>query len=184
MQSIRSARPKGFTLVELLFAVAIVAILAGVASTSVFGAVHAARGSDGLATLAASLTRAHDVAASTEVDVVLCPSTDGESCAPGYRWESGWIAFQATHAGDDRLPGEPIVLRQGALLPKVHLITSKGRSRIKFQANGGNAGSNTTFTFCDGRGVNSASAFALSNAGNLHSVAPQPGHVSEACADD
>jgi len=58
MQPIRSIKQAGLTLVELMFAVAIVAVLASIASTSVFAAVHAARGSDGLASLVASLTRA------------------------------------------------------------------------------------------------------------------------------
>jgi type IV fimbrial biogenesis protein FimT len=183
MQPIRSIKQAGLTLVELMFAVAIVAVLASIASTSVFAAVHAARGSDGLAHLVAALARARDVATNTEVEVVLCPSTDGQMCAEGYHWESGWIAFQATHSGSDRQPEGRIVLRQGPLPPKVHLITTQGRTRIKFLANGGNVGSNATFTFCDGRGARSASAYALSNAGNLRAVPAESGNVSEACID-
>ncbi len=65
---------------------------------------------------------------------------------------NGWIAFAATHTGSDRTADEPVLVRQQALPRKVHLVTSAGRTRVRFQPSGGNAGSNVTFTFCDGRG--------------------------------
>ena len=130
----------------------------------------------------ASLTVARSTAANTEIDVVLCPSSDGSTCASGYHWEKGWIAFQATLAGSNRLPTEAIVQRQGALPGKVHLITTAGRTRIRFQGNGGNAGSNVTFTLCDGRGARWASAYAMANGGNLHAVPVDPANVAEACS--
>ncbi len=109
----------------------------------------------------------------------LCPSNDGVACASGYHWEGGWIAFAATHAGSDRTADEPILLRQPALPSKVHLITSAGRTRVRFQPSGGNAGSNVTFTFCDGRGAASASAYAMANNGALHSTTVDPTYVDD-----
>ena len=182
MQPIRSVKQTGLTLVELMFAVAIVAVLASVASTSVFAAVHAARGSDGIASLVASITRARSSAANMGVEVVLCPSFDGASCAEGDHWENGWIAFASTHGTGGREPDEPILLRQGALLPKVHLVSTKGRTRLRFQPSGGNVGSNITFTLCDGRGAGKASAYAIGNNGNLHSATPEQPNVLEACS--
>jgi type IV fimbrial biogenesis protein FimT len=132
--------------------------------------------------LIASLTRARSVAASTEVDVVLCPSVDGKTCSAGFHWEDGWIAFQATKPGSNHVPGEAIVVHESALPPKVHFITSAGRTRIRFQGNGSNAGSNATFTLCDGRGPRSASAYAMANSGNLHATAVDPANVAQACA--
>ena len=182
MQHSSAIRQTGVTLIELMFALAIIGILLGFASNGVSAAMNASRTSNGFSSLLASLTRARSIAANSEVDVVLCPSIDGASCAVGDHWENGWIAFQAMHGGSDREADEPILLRQEALLPKVHLVTTKGRTRIRFQPNGGNAGSNATFTFCDGRGARAAQAYAMSNPGNLRATAPEAANVAEACS--
>ena len=182
MQYSPAIRQTGVTLVELVIALAIIGILLGFVSSSVSAAMNASRTSSGLSSLLASLTRARSNAANAEVDVVLCPSADGASCSAGDHWENGWIAFAVTHGGSDRDADEPVLLRQDALPPKVHLVTTKGRTRIRFQPSGGNAGSNATFTFCDGRGSRAASAYAMSNAGNLHATTVEPANVAEACA--
>jgi type IV fimbrial biogenesis protein FimT len=175
-------RQSGFTLIELIAAVAIVAIGLTIASNSFSSAVSASRTSNAVSSLYASLTLARSRAATAGVDVVLCPSGDGTSCAAGDHWENGWIAFAATHAGSDRMPDEPILLHQDALPNKVHLATSRGRTRIRFQPSGGNAGSNATFTFCDSRGPAKASAYAMANTGNLHATTPDAANVTDACA--
>ena len=172
----------GITVVELLFALAVAAILFGFAGNAVSAAANAARTSNSLASLVAALTQARSIAAAEGIEVVLCPSSDGGSCAGEDHWENGWIAFQATQGTAEREADEPILLRQQALPARVHLVSTKGRTRIRFQPSGGNLGSNATFTFCDGRGPRSASAYALSNAGNLHPTETQPENVDEACA--
>ena len=172
----------GFTAIELICVVAIVAIVAAFAARGASAAINAARTSNSVSSLFASLTRARSFAATGGVDVVLCPSTDGATCAAGYHWEGGWIAFIASHAGSDRTPDETILVRQEALPPKVHLITSVGRTRIRFQPSGSNAGSNATFTFCDGRGVGAASAYAMANNGILRATSVDLEHVEAACS--
>jgi len=182
MQSSSPKAQYGMTVIELMFALAIAAILVGFASSSVSAVVYASRTSSGLASLVTAITQSRTVATSSEIDVVLCPSSDGASCTSGYHWEDGWIAFQATHGGNDRSSDEPIVLRQQALPAKVHLITTKGRTRLRVQPGGGNGGSNATFTFCDGRGPHAASAYAMSNVGNLRAIEPVPENVAMACS--
>ena len=173
----------GVTLIELVCVVTILAVVATFAVGGASAAIYASRTSSSASSLFATLTRARSFAATSGVDVVLCPSTDGTKCDAGYRWEKGWIAFAATQAGSNRTRGEPLVLRQDALPNKVHLVTSAGRTRVRFQATGGNAGSNITFTFCDGRGPKAASAYAMANNGSLHSTPTDPAYVVSACAD-
>jgi type IV fimbrial biogenesis protein FimT len=172
----------GTTLIELVCALAIVATLAAFATQGASAAINASRTSSSVSSLFAALTRARSFAATVGVDVVLCPSTDGESCAEGYHWESGWIAFPATHAGSNRTADEPVLVRQQTLPAKVHLVTSAGRTRVRFQPSGGNAGSNVTFTFCDGRGPRKASSYAMANNGSLHGTSTEPSNVAAACA--
>lgn len=181
MQRICNRRSGGWTLIELLLVIAVVALLAGFATRMATSAIHAARASSSVSSLFAALTRARSFAATAAVDVVLCPSRDGRTCTSGFHWENGWIAFPATHPGSDRYGDEPIIWRQPALPAKVRLITSSGRTRIRFQPSGGNAGSNATFTLCDGRGPRKATAYAMANNGSLHDQPVDPARVSLAC---
>lgn len=173
---------RGFTLIELMIVLAVVAVLASLVGMSVSSAVSASSSASAKAELVASLTRARSFAASGTVDVVLCPSLDNATCATGYHWENGWIAFAAVDPGSIPTSNDTVLIRHDALRKGVHLITSKGRTRIRFQPSGGNAGSNVTFTFCDSRGPKAASAYAISNAGNLHPTEPKPAYVELACA--
>lgn len=182
MKNLSREKETGMTLIELVVAIAVVAIIVTFATRGASAAINASRTSSSVSSLFASLTRARSLAATADVDVVLCPSTNGTSCAPGYHWENGWIAFPATHAGSSRTADEPVLLRQEPLPSKVHLVTSAGRTRVRFQASGGNAGSNITFTFCDGRGPRAASAYAMANNGSLHSTPVEPAYVAAACA--
>jgi type IV fimbrial biogenesis protein FimT len=182
MRNSNGSTEAGVTLIELAFVLAILSLIAMSAMHLASAAVNASRASNSVSNLFAALTRARSFAASAGVDVVLCPSSNGVNCASGYNWENGWIAFAATHAGSDRTSDEPILVRQEALPPKVHLITSAGRTRVRFQPSGGNAGSNVTFTLCDGRGSGAASAYAMANNGSLHSTATAAANVTQACA--
>lgn len=172
----------GYTLIELLLAVAVVGTLGLFASSVAGSAVHAARATDATSRLLASLTQARTTAAVYGADVVLCPSSDGSQCADDYHWESGWIAFVDKTGDSERAGDEPLLLTEKALSERVHLITSAGRTRIRFQPNGSNAGSNATFTLCDGRGKAKATALVMANNGNLRRADPTPERVAEACA--
>src|SRR5947208_2160011 len=102
---------RGITVVELMLALAIAAVLFGFATSSVSAAVNAARTSAGLSSLVASLTRARSMAGNNSVEIVMCPSADGTNCSDGYHWEKGWIAFQPGEGASERQPADPILLR-------------------------------------------------------------------------
>jgi len=182
MGSISRNKETGVTLIELICILVVVATLVTFAARGASAAINASRTSSSVSSLFAALTRARSFAATAGVDVVMCPSTDGASCASGYHWEKGWIAFPVTHAGSNRTADEPVLLHQEALPSKVHVVTSAGRTRVRFQPSGGNAGSNITFTFCDGRGPRAASAYAMANNGSLRAVTVDPTYVASACA--
>jgi len=183
MDCFSRCRETGMTIVELVCVIAIVMVVATFATQGASAAINAARASNSVSNLFAALTRARSFAATAGVDVVLCPSADGHSCTDGYHWENGWIAFAATHGGSDRTDDEPLLLKQDALPRKVHLVTSARRTRVRFQPSGGNAGSNVTFTLCDGRGPKAASAYAMANSGALHTTTVDPTYVASACAN-
>ena len=171
----------GWTLVELLIALAILGILAGFAVSSVGGLIQAGRASAAHTDLLAALTKARGAATVHERDVRVCPSADGATCADTYHWESGWIVYVDANNNNRKDAADVVIGSYPKLGDGVRLITSTGRRTIEFQPSGGNGGSNATFTLCDRRGPSKAQAFAMSNAGGLRAVAPSATAVTEAC---
>lgn len=173
--------PRGWTLIELLIAIAVLGIVSGFAVTSLNGMVQAAHGSAARGAMLESLTRARNAATLREQDVRICPSTDGATCADSYHWESGWIVYADVDDDNRKGPADVVIGGYPKLADGVRLITSTGRRTIEFQPSGGNGGNNATFTLCDGRGPGRASAFAMANTGGLREVKPSATAVTEAC---
>jgi type IV fimbrial biogenesis protein FimT len=157
----------GFTLIELMIAVAILGVLFGVALPAFDGAMEASRANAAKSALLSSVTRSINRAAITGRHVVLCPSADRETCTGLPDWTGGWIAFVDANNNRARDAGESLLLHEPALAGKVRLRSTVGRTRLVIQPNGGNAGSNVTFTLCDGRGAARAETIVLSNTGRL-----------------
>jgi type IV fimbrial biogenesis protein FimT len=163
---------RGITMIELLIAISIVAILAGVAMPALSGAMEASRSSSARAALLGSYVAAVDSATMSGSRAVLCPSSDGNACLADPDWSGGWIVFLDSDGDREHQAGEPIVAQHAALAGKVRLRSTVGRTRIVIQPSGGNAGSNVTYTLCDGRGAAKAETLVLSNRGFLHAGVP------------
>ncbi len=92
MRNSHSFKPSGFTLVEMLVAISIAAILLAVAVPS-FQSLIKRNAVENLQTrLAAGLTAARSEAASRNVVTTICGSNNGASCVAN-KWSSGWIVF-------------------------------------------------------------------------------------------
>ncbi len=179
MQLARFHSAAGFTLISLIVSAAVTAILAmllvstmGSASAKVSARVAEAR-------LVTALERARALAITSDADIILCPSRDGQRCATDDHWEHGWIAFADRLENNERDDGEPTLLREGTLGTGVHLVSTRGRTRLRFQSV---FGSNVTFTLCDPRGPRAAAAWVLSNNGRLHADTPKAANVAAACS--
>ena len=165
-------RPQnGFTLVEAMVSIILLAILAGIAVPAWSRASEAARSGSAQAALGMSILVAIGHAALTGSDVVLCPG-DAAGCRPSIDWSGGWITYADIDGDRLRDPNETLLRTAPALGGKVHLRSTPGRTRLVFQPSGGNDGSNVTFTLCDGRGATRASTLVLSNDGRLRSGVP------------
>lgn len=165
-------RHRGFTLIEAVICLAIAAILLGVAVPALQDAIARSRASATRAELLATWTLAVGHAATTGTEVVLCPSA-GTGCRNSFDWSEGWIAFADLDGNRRRAPGETLVDVADALHDSVRLRSTTGRRRLVVQPNGGNAGSNVTFTLCDSRGVGDAVALVLANNGRLRAAKPK-----------
>jgi type IV fimbrial biogenesis protein FimT len=174
-------RCRGFTLVEAVTCLLVVAVLLMVAVpawSNVMARSHAASARSALlSTFTASIS--HAAIAGSEV--VLCPATSGD-CLDSWDWSGGWIAYADIDGDRHHDAGETLLRRQPPLDDDIRLLTSKGRKHLVFQPNGGNLGSNVTFTLCAGHGGKSASTLVLSNGGRLRASRPGAG-ATRNCVD-
>lgn len=174
-------RARGFTLVEALVALAIASLLVATALPAAADALARTRASAARATLLASLTTAIGHAAATGVEVVLCPGGPG-GCRDTMDWSGGWIVFADLDGNRRKGPTETLVQQAPALADGVALRSTTGRRRLVLQPNGGNAGSNVTFTLCDRRGVAGAVTLVLANHGRLRAGEPARGAAEDCVA--
>ena len=160
-------KQSGFTLVETMVACALAFILLGIAIPAANASIEAARSADARSKLLQSLMQAASRAGITGTRAVLCPSTEGVGCNDTFDWSNGWIVFMDRNGNREREPDETLINMVQALEGEARVHSTAGRTRIVFQGNAGNAGSNVSFTLCDGRGPGKARSLIMSNTGNL-----------------
>lgn len=164
-----SREAKGFSLLEAMIAMAVVAVLVSIAIPSWQSARATAHAGKTRAEMLETILAAvrHSALAGTEV--VLCHPTDADirECSQTTNWSGGWALFADINGNRTREANEPVVHRQARLSGGVRLWTTGGRTRLVFQPTGGNAGSNVTFTLCDDRGPGKAVTFVLANDGRM-----------------
>src|SRR5688572_12032104 len=115
-----SSRQSGFTLVEAMVSLILVAILAGVAVPAWSSASEAARNGSAQAALGMSILGAVSHAALTGSEVVLCPG-DATGCQPTIDWSGGWIAYADLDRDRIRDRNETLLKAAAPLGGKVHL---------------------------------------------------------------
>ena len=164
-------RVSGFTLIEAVIALAVASVLIATVVPTWTGAVEATHAGAAKSALLASMTRSISHAAIAGTEVVLCPG-DASGCHDTPDWSGGWIAYADLDGDRVRDPADTLLHAEPALSGKVQLRSTTGRRRLVFQPSGGNAGSNITFTLCDGRGAGKATSLVLANDGRLRAGKP------------
>lgn len=162
-------RAHGFTLIEAVVCLAIGSVLFGAAIPLCNSALARVDASATRAALLSSLTESIHHSALTGTEVVLCPGS-GTGCRNSFDWSGGWIAYADIDGNRRRGAHETLLHTQGPLSDRVRLLTSTGRRRLVFQPNGGNAGSNATFTLCDRRDPERTVTLVLANSGRLRAA--------------
>ncbi len=126
----RSVRPAGFTLIEVLVAVAIVAILGMLAAPNFTGLMARSNVRSISSDLGSDISYARAEAIRLGGSVSICPaaSADGSSCATGNNWKDGWIVFREASATLNGTidTGETVLRQRGSLPGSDYSVTRNG----------------------------------------------------------
>lgn len=111
----RRSAAAGFTLVELMVTIAILAVLVAAAAPSFMETIRTTRLQTQSNALFTALMLARSEAVKRNYRVVVCRSADGSSCAGAGGWEQGWLVYPDKD-GDNTLDAdEPVIRAYGAL---------------------------------------------------------------------
>lgn len=124
----------GVTLVELVIAVAILAIIAAMALPAFNSVIVSNRLAAGANELVASLQVARSEAIRRGSRVVVCASSSGTGCTG--TWSQGWIVFEDRNRDGAVSVGETILRSQSALADLQVLASSNIGTAVVFRPDG------------------------------------------------
>lgn len=129
---------RGFTLVELLVAIAVLGVLLLVAVPLASSLGHSMKLTSLSNAFTAQLHQARSEAIKRNGRVAICKSFDGQRCAAGGGWEQGWIMFSDANNNGVREDTEQLVHRFSAFPPGFRLAGNLNVARyVSFGPNGG-----------------------------------------------
>ncbi|HUE92919.1 GspH/FimT family pseudopilin [Pseudomonas sp.] len=124
---------RAFTLVELLIAIAILAVLMGVAIPAYNEMTLGSKLRSQANELVAGAVLARSEAIKRNSAVRMCVSADGASCIAG-GWEQGWVVFHDVDDDGALDVGEAVLLQHQAAAPGFKITGSV--TSVRFQATG------------------------------------------------
>ncbi len=178
----------GFTLIELMIVVVIVAILLSLAAPSFNNLITETRIRSERNKLFSDIRLVRAEAIKQRVSPVFCKSTDGVNCGGNsVNWEDGWVAFiddgagGAGVAGDSIVngdEGDSIIVQQSALISNTTITpTTATHPSIDYGPDGFLDNNLTTFWFCE-TGFNNSYQIVVNLVGRPRIEKPDPVDIS------
>ena len=172
---------RGFTLLELIITILIVAVIFGLAVPSMAGTLARQRQSVEINALFHAVHQARKESIMRRKVVSICPSSDGDACSSSFDWSSGWLMFE--NKDRDSPPridiGEPILVKHR---PEDQIRITANRKGFTFRATFLRA-TNGTFVLCDPKDRISPKALVVSYTGRPRVARHSPKGDLYSCAD-
>ncbi len=166
------SRTSGFSLVETLTVLAVVAVLVAVGAPNVGEALARHQVRTAMHLISTDLAMARNAAIMRRGAVVACPRTSTLRCRSDADWSHGWLVFadpdgnrQPDDAGDLIRVADPPAGAGRAL------ALGATRAFVRYQRDGRSAGTNLTVRVCS-RGA-LAGEVVVNNLGRVRSVRPE-----------
>jgi len=125
--------PKGFTLIELIVTLVVLAVVISIALPAFNGMIISSRSASLGAEMEVALNYARIEAVKRAGRVSICSSEDGSTCAAATEWNKGWLVFADTAALDSSALGVGTVLRfWNDIPPNAQIAVTKGAVAVNF----------------------------------------------------
>jgi type IV fimbrial biogenesis protein FimT len=177
-------RDSGFTLIELMIAVALVAILLATAVPALDDFTNDARQTGAINDFISSIHIARNTAITTNSRVTMCASASGANCEAA-SWDSGWIVFADLNSNGSLDAGETIASASAAV-DGLNIQSGEFPAALMYRPNGramtnaltGNSGE---FTVCDFRGAEHAKVILVELSGRPRMSETKANGTSPSC---
>lgn len=161
-------KDSGFTLIELMIAIALVAILLATAVPALDDFTNDARQTGAINDFISAIHISRNTAITTNSRVTMCASASGTNCEFA-AWDSGWIVFGDLNSNGSLDVGETIVSATAAA-EGLNIQSGEFPAALMYRPNGramtnaltGNSGE---FTVCDFRGTEHAKVILVELSG-------------------
>ena len=137
---------RGFTLIELIMAVAISAILLGVGIPSFQSFAQDSRVTSQTNEFVAAINTARSEAIKRSAPIGMCSSSDALTCAASNSWTSGWIIFTDSSGATGAIDATDTLLRAYAALGGNSTLSTAATNSIRYLPTGALGGTTVDFS--------------------------------------
>ena len=138
----------GFSLIEMIATLSVLAMLLAIAIPAFTTLLQGSRASGTYHLLTTSLAAARLRAIKDNAPVTVCPSADGRTCRSDEVWSDGWIVYRDPDRDPQPQDNDAVIQRFGRVGGDLQLMSTSGRSRVRFQPAGWAYGSNLSIRLC------------------------------------
>jgi type IV fimbrial biogenesis protein FimT len=161
----RRMRSQGYTFIELILTLSMMAVIMawGFPEYRQFRSNQIITQSVNQFSAAIMFARSQSIIRTEHI--IVCPASGQHSCRSDGQWHLGWMVF-ADLDRDRIFNHDDVLLLTGDRLSEgMTALSSRFRSRIRFDQTGFAPGTNVTVRFCDHRGADYGKAVIISNVG-------------------
>jgi type IV fimbrial biogenesis protein FimT len=183
-RGVKLNRQDGFTLIELMFAIGLSAMLVGMAAPAMNHLISNSRQTAAINDLVSAIHKARSAAIMTNTRITMCTSDDGDNCATS-SWHEGWIVFSDRNS-DQSLDDDETIIASSNDTTGLSIESGQFGQFLMYRPNGrvmnssinGNLGE---FTICDSRGSSYAKVLIIDLSGRPRTSRNRANGASPVC---